>query len=217
MAKQHYFQLSNILNKLLYDRRMNAAALAREVDIPSPTIHRLVKGKSTRPYRSSLEPIAKYFSLSVDQLIGSVPIPSDPPFNTLPAKDKKIIEIPLIEWKDLASLNQTNIVEKTIAAMNDLAQECFAVALNDSSMEPQFSKGTILIFDPTKTPTDRSYILVKLTEKDLYVFRQLLIDAEHKFIKPLNPDLMASQMRILDKKDDIIGTLVEARQAYTNS
>src|SRR5437762_397761 len=69
MAKK-YLQLAGVLKRLLFERDMKPIDLAREVNMPPPTIHRLVTGKSTRPYKSSLKPIADFFSVTVDQLTG---------------------------------------------------------------------------------------------------------------------------------------------------
>lgn len=204
--------LSNVLKSLLFEKRMKPIDLARKLDIPQPTMHRLVSGRSPNPHKDTLEPIAQYFDISTDQLKGVEPLPDSLFSNSL--TQKRVIEIPLLEWKDLPNLNNPELEKKNIAAMADLSKECFATAMNDSSMEPQFSKGNILIFDPEKQISDRSYVLVKLRESNLYIFRQILVDAEYKFLKPLNPDLTASQMRLLDDKDTIIGALVEARQAY---
>jgi transcriptional regulator with XRE-family HTH domain len=66
-----YPNLSSILKRLLFQRDMKPVDLARAVDIPPPTIHRLITGKSTRPYQSSLEPIAKYFGITTAQLLGT--------------------------------------------------------------------------------------------------------------------------------------------------
>ena len=214
---KHYLQLSKILSKLLYDRRLNPSELAREVDLPTPTVHRLVTGKSTRPYRSSLEPIANFFSVSIDQLIGEEPLPNAPDVQGKTLKQKKIIEVPLLEWKDLPYVYNPDVERETIAAMADLSKDCFAVFMHDSSMEPQFSKGSILILDPNKQPNDRGYVLVKLSNTGIFVFRQIIIDAEHRFLKPLNPDLMATHMRLLDEEDEITGVLVEARQVYQHA
>src|SRR3990167_733887 len=93
---KHYLQLSNILKKLLYDRRINSTELAHAVDLPQPTVHRLVTGKSTRPYRSSLEPIAEYFAIDVEQLLGEKPLPSGI------SASHGIANIPLIPWEDLS-------------------------------------------------------------------------------------------------------------------
>ena len=69
MAKK-YLNLGKILKKLLLERDLKPADLSRAVHIPPPTIHRLITGKSTRPYASSLKPIADFFSISVEQQLG---------------------------------------------------------------------------------------------------------------------------------------------------
>lgn len=216
MAK-HYLQLSNVLQQLLYDHRMNAYELARAVGLPAPTVHRLVSGKSTRPYKSSLQPIADYFSISMEQLLGEEPLsnyqelPKQSPF---PA-ESRVIEIPLIEWGYLNQPNARATSQQTVIATSDLSIHCFAIIMNDSSMEPQFSRGSVLIIDPNKQqPRDRHFILVQLADSNIVVFRQVLIDADYKFLKPLNPDLSAFKMRLLEQDDKILGSLVEARQTY---
>ena len=86
--------------------------------------------------------------------------------------------------------------------------------MNDSSMEPQFEKGTTLIINPNKPFKDRGFILVLLCETNTLVFRQVLIDADYKYLKSLHPDLSAFPMRVVDDNDKIFGTLVEARRTY---
>lgn len=219
MAK-HYFQLSKILKKLLYDRRMNPSELAREVDLPAPTIHRLVTGKSTRPYRSSLEPIADFFSLSVDQLIGDEPLPEPAINQKLPTTTLKVKQIPLLlSWENIEPF----LLDKKSLTIDDQvfvdlasSDNAFALQMNDSSMEPYFHKGTILILDPEKPAKDRGYVLAKIDESNALIFRQILIDGEHQYLKPMNPDLNAFPMRILKKNDKILATLIEFRHRYND-
>lgn len=212
MAK-HFLKLSKILQKLLYDKRMNASELAKEVDLPIPTVHRIVTGKSTRPYKASLQPIADYFSISVDQLIGEEAISDNLNNGSSSLSKKRIVEVPLLEWSDLSSALQPSKQEakEAVVVASDLSHDCFAVCMNDSSMEPLFPKGTVLLFDPSKKPVDRSYVLVRLKEKTVLIFRQLLVDVDLQYLKPLNPDLGVYQMRLLTKEDDVIGTLFESR------
>ncbi|MCX7123693.1 MAG: helix-turn-helix domain-containing protein [Gammaproteobacteria bacterium] len=205
--------LANILSRILFEKKIKPIELARELDIPQPTMHRIVTGKSPNPHNDTVEPIAKYFDLTVDQLKGIKPLPHNLFAGMSLSADKRVIEIPLVEWKDLPNLNDPAVEKQSIAAMADLSSECFGVYMNDSSMEPQFSKGSVLIFDPTKTFIDRSYVLIKLSNGN-YTFRQIIVDTEHQFLKPLNPDLIATQIRLLAEDDQVIGVLVEARQVY---
>ncbi len=215
MARK-YTQLGTILKKLLFDRGMKPVDLAREINIPPPTIHRLVTGKSTRPYKSSLKPIADYFSITIDELIGDKAFTNDvsTKITTVNPSHKVIHYLPLIFWDNIKiNMNELNI-SKDIPFAGNISNEAYATILNDSSMEPLFPRGSMLLFDPQKAFKDRSYVLVQINETSAPVFRQLILDLDQKYLKPLNPDLNAFKMRLLSEKDQIIAVLVEARQAY---
>jgi transcriptional regulator with XRE-family HTH domain len=207
MAKK-YPRLASILKKLLFERDIKASDLARAVDLPPPTIHRLITGKSTRPYESSLKPIADYFSIEVSQLLGEEPLSS--PDTT--GKEKAvqalgtgyIDNIPLIRWNQLPKTTSADLIKNG----------AFATVMPDTSMEPLIQRNSILIFDPSIKPVDRSYVLVKLHETEAYILRQLLVDADHQYLKPLNPDLSTFKMRLLHKHDEIIACLAEARHNF---
>lgn len=196
---------------------MRPADLARETNLPTPTVHRLVTGKSTRPYKSSLEPIADYFSLSVDQLLGESPLPAEYAVGDDSKKavlHNNVAFIPLIEWGSLDTFRDSDVeLERNIPYIGNISEAGFAIIMPDSSMEPQFSRDNVLILDPDVEPTDRSFVLVRLAD-GTYVLRQLLIDGNHRFLKPLNPDLSVFKMRLLDDGDLIKAVLVEARQLF---
>lgn len=217
MAKK-YLQLGNILKRLLFDRSMKPIDLAREVNLPPPTIHRLITGKSTRPYKSSLKPIADYFSVTIDELTGEKPFNTNQILTnekTAHTTRSKICAVSLIPWTDLT---QNQLLDKTkydtIPFVGNISNQGYATTLEDSSMEPLFSCGSLLIFDPQKQFKDRSYVLVMLHETNTLVFRQLLIDLDLKYLKPLNPDLNVFKMRAIGEHDKIIATLIEARQLF---
>lgn len=211
MAKT-YPKLGGILKKLLFERNMKASDLAREVNLPSPTIHRLVTGKSSRPYMSSLEPIADYFSVSIDQLLGVDDMHIESNSSALPL----MRTLPLIPWEDLNNVELSNeSTFKQIPYVGNVSVGAFATTLIDTSMEPIFNRGNVLIFEPALLPRDRSYVLVELAGKHGFIFRQLLMDADHKYLKPLNPDLNIFKMRLLGEGDSVVAVLVEARQIFS--
>ncbi len=185
---------------------MSPADLARAVDLPTATISRLTTGKSTRPYRSSLEPIAKYFSIDVEQLLGEKPLESIA--NDLPS-NFTVSYVPLVNWEQLEERNKDS--HSCIPFVGKISKLGFATIMPDASMEPFIQIDSVLVFDPELNPKDRSYVLVKLHETNNYVFRQLLVDAEHKYLKPLHPDFSAFKMRLLSQDDEIVACLVEAR------
>lgn len=215
MAK-HYLQLSKILKKLLYDRRINVSKLAREVDLPTPTVHRLVTGKSTRPYESSLKPIADYFSIEVAQLLGEKPLPGlkeSTERNDKALGTDSVGYIPMIPWEQL-HVRDNEVERDKVPFIGSIGTDGFATVMPDTSMEPLIQRSSILILDPSISPVDRSYVLVKLHETNAFTLRQLLIDADHKYLKPLNPDLSTFQMRLLNNNDSILACLVETRHNF---
>jgi SOS-response transcriptional repressor LexA len=186
---------------------MNSRELAQAVDLPQPTVHRLVTGKSTRPYLSSLEPIAEYFSIEIDQLLG------EKPFSSEALSSQAIVNIPLIAWDNLKSREKQEGVAD-IPFIGAISVDGFATTMRDTSMEPLIPRNAILIFDPDLQPNDRSYVLVQLGETKCFVLRELLIDADYHYLKPLNPDLSVFKMRLLDKGDKIVACLVEVRHNF---
>lgn len=214
---EKYAKLSSTLKKLLFQKDIKPVDLARAVDLPPPTIHRLVTGKSTRPHPSSIGPIATFFGVTTDQLLGITPLASDE--NAAEAKTVKTPAgfriVPLLSWSSLSLEKSEQKPEGTIAVGN-MSEESFALTMPDFSMEPLFDKGCTLIFDPAVTPVDRSYVLIKLNQSGTFLFRQLLIDGDHRYIKSLNPDISASSMRLLQPEDAIVATLMETRSNFQN-
>ena len=211
MAKaKRYPGLHVVLKKLLREKHMSPAQLSRETGLGKPTIHRLVTGKSTRPYPQSLEPIASYFDITVDQLLGEESLPLALTTAPFAKKHEKLTEIPLIKWGDIGKNVLITEESPTVVVTTNHSDKTFATPMNDSSMEPQFPHNTVLILDPEKKIYDRCYALIKLGDNNIHALRQILIDADHNFLKPLNPEL-GSQMRLLDSQDSIIAVLVETR------
>lgn len=205
-------RLSRYLKKLLFDKDINVAQLSKEIDIPQPTLNRIILGKTKNPQPKSLEKMADYLGVPVNEITK---------FTEEESKliENEIIKIPLFTIpeiksrnfvQELPALNQINIDAP-------LGENCFAVTLNNSSMEPMFLEGTTLIFNPDKEPKDKSFVLVFLQDKLSSIFRELLIDADFQYLKTTNPSLSTSPLTVLESKDKILGTLVEARRSYNIS
>ncbi len=206
-----YVNLSQIIKKILFDKNMRVADLARAIEMPIPTVHRIVTGKSTRPFPSSLQAIAKYLGVNVAQLIGDEPLTTD--IGSFPiSKHAKIV--PVIQWNEIDDY----ITGKRINATSDLvainvSNKSFALTMPDYSMEPIFQKGSILIFDPQVSVIDRSYVLVKLQNSNTYLFKQLILDGHQRFIKSLNQDISAISVKALEREDKTIARLIESRHS----
>ncbi len=62
--------------------------------------------------------------------------------------------------------------------------EPFALMVKGNSMEPEFRDGHIIMVDPSVQPTDNRYVVAEVD--DGYIFRQLRIIEDKKYLVPLN-------------------------------
>ncbi len=195
-----YEHLGQTLKKLLFDKNMRPADLAREANVPVTTIHRIVTGKSTRPYQSTLETIAKYFDKTVEELENE-------------GSSKELLsnilirDVPLVQWDDLKFK-----VPNATFPVHNISEAGFALKMNDSSMEPIFPKGAILIFDPKyNLLPDRSYVLVQQEYNTTHIFRQLLIVDSKQYVQAINPEIKEVSLKELTNPNLILAKLIESR------
>ncbi len=59
-----------------------------------------------------------------------------------------------------------------------------ALQVLGDSMAPEFLEGQIIIIEPEGVISNGSYVLAVYAEE--YIFRQLVIENQHYFLKPLN-------------------------------
>lgn len=62
--------LSAILSHLMSEKGIKSAELARKTGVGQPVIYRLMTGATDNPQIHTLKPIADFFGVSLDQLIG---------------------------------------------------------------------------------------------------------------------------------------------------
>lgn len=191
---------------------LSISELARETQIPQPTLHHIIEGKTKKPRRQALEALAKFFSISIPQLTGIISlVPSIPEA----IKDSlKISTVPLITWglakhwerdkNDLSKFDEI-ILERKVD------KNAFALQLKDSSMEPLFQDKSILIFDPVKSVNDRDFVLVYLGKADSIVFNRLFVDGDKFYIKQEKKNGNAELIKLNLSNDKILAVLIEAR------
>jgi SOS-response transcriptional repressor LexA len=200
-------KIKQILFRLMSDKGVNVSELARCICLPQPTVYRIAAGICEHPHLSSLKPLADFFAITVNQLKGLEPI----------ASIDHAIKVPLLTWdqainKSFDKIDVNNSEQILTDAKVGLAG--YALKVKDASMEPVFPKGTLLIADPKKQPKDRSYVIAKLINFPEPIFRQLLIDAQEHYLKPLSPDFERYKMTRLENNDKILSVVVQAKRDY---
>lgn len=213
MSEQNISQNLQTLLKLRGD--ITLSDLARETGVPQPTLHHIVEGRTKKPRRQALESLATYFSISVPQLIGTLPLLPNIP-NAI--KDSlKISTVPLIDWELAKNWNRDDyecIQFREIIVERETSKNTFALELHDTSMEPLFQEKSILIFDPTKLPKERDFVLVHLAESDILLFNRLFVEGKKHYLKQDKSNGNAELLKLNIPNDKIIATLIQARLEF---
>ena len=206
--------VSLVLTRLMKERKLTSAELARQTNIAQPVIYRMAVGDTDNPKIATLIPIAAYFGISIDQLIGIEPLP----LSISASSDAQLIKkpslttIPLISWQDIIQWGDCDKIQINAYITTDMhvGSRGFALRVTDSSLRPHFIEKTLLTFDPDATVQSGDFILATLNHSKEIIFKQLLIDGKDRYLKPLNPELRTIFIEH-PAELNIIGSLVEAK------
>lgn len=204
----------NLQNLMKLHGGLSVSELARKTHLPQPTLHHILDGTTKNPRKKALKALANYFSITISQLIGETPLPSVIPDSI--KSTLNITTVPVIEWKDIKKFRESNIktnVIKEIILEKLLDKASFALFMPNSSMEPLFPENSVLIFDPSRTPKDRDFALVYLSNSDCYVFNRYFIDGSSSYIKQDQHDGNAQLIK-LTSNDEVVAKLTEVRAQF---
>lgn len=198
MYSSKKMNISDVLQMLLQHSGVTESELSRKICIPCATLNKLKTGKINDPRSSTLLTIAKYFDISVDQLLGNTPID----FNT----QECLVNIPIISINELLNnfannhdlsdhqqsidcnneANHDTSYFKTTVNVSCKQHSLFAFRINGDAMSPYFDENTILVIDREYTPQNKNFVLAFISNTNEILVRQLLLDGKCKLLKPIN-------------------------------
>lgn len=200
-------KLSEVLQKLLSDKKMTVTELARVINIPQPTIHRITSGKHHRPHEKTVQAIACYFGITEAQLFGYEEIAGFNQQNEDVAKQMLTIPIiPLDKIKD----NDFR-PENYLTMVGESCKNVYATIMPDGSMEPVIPENAILLINPDKRPNYKSFVVIKMRSTDTIVIRQYISDGKNIYIRPLSQDFGNINITPLEDGDQLLGVVIEVR------
>src|SRR3990167_1930130 len=206
-------EIGNILNHLLTQFAISEAELGRVINVPRATINRIASGKTPDPRASTLQAIAQYFNVTIDQLVGKQPLFSNNNAQSI-ALAAAHTSLPVIEWEKtvnwettLQTIKPDNYFDWILADPN-IEIGKFALRVKGDSMWPQFQENTILIIDTAREQKNRDFVIVYVKKNDEVLFRQLIIEGKTKYLKAINDIFPTIQFEARDK---IIGTVIQTR------
>ncbi|CAH0445682.1 LexA repressor [Ralstonia syzygii subsp. syzygii] len=155
-------QLRRNLAYLLAKHEMTPTALAKATGVLQPTIHRILKGKNTRPRTDTLQPLADYFGVTLDFLVNTdaesfyqdgegqqvEPAPSLRRFKNVPIVGN-------VEGGPDGYLEELGLpVGHGDGAIEYPAKDCntYALRVRGESMRPRIKSGEFIVVEPNTEP-----------------------------------------------------------------
>jgi DNA-binding Xre family transcriptional regulator len=193
------------IKRLMAEKMMNEATLAKKTAIPQPTLHKILSGKTTDPRISTLKLIAEFFDVSLDTIMYTG---TQQKIEAGSLAKKKTKAIPIISWLECVeakalwdTLTPTTWKDWRLSTVKADKVVCL---IAKSSMEPRFSKGALLSVALDVKPVDGDWVVVHYPHSDEATLRQLVLDGPLKRLKSIHND-----SDILDESIRLIGVVVE--------
>lgn len=200
------------INRLLSECKITMAELHRQTQVPISTIKRICNDEKANPTISSLLPIADFFSITINQLIGVDSLPKDYIIGAYFKKRRDWISIPILTWEQ--AINWSSYCDSMemgnghfISTDSQVSQKSYALTVDEDDWAG-FLKGSILIIDPELKPNHKDYVVTYKSGQNKASFNQFLVDEGTAYLKPLNPSY---QIKVLNQDYKFLGVLAQVR------
>ena len=95
------------------------------------------------------------------------------------------------EWTEIEDTHEQGTYEKLIPVTKRYSNRAYALKLTGDSMQAldgdSFPTGSIICVEPQRPANNGSYVVIRLESSNEATFKQLVIDGDRRFLKPLNP------------------------------
>ena len=191
--------LSERLNHALQLTGVTQSELARRIGIKQQSISQICSGKSARS-RYTMQ-IALALCVNAHWLAtgdGEIGLGLGDVESRADSKGK----IPLLnwvqagDWTEIADGVGYEDVEEWREVTGKAHERCFSLRVKGDSMENPNGKksipeGAVIVVDPDLPYSSGSLVVARLDGSKEAIFKQLVIDGEQKYLKPLNPQYPA--------------------------
>ncbi len=202
-------KLSDNLNLLMTETHISADELGRRTGLPASTIKKIRNHYNPNPTLTTLLPLAEFFAVTLDQLIGNEPLPATRIKGQYQKNLNKMHSIPVLTWEETIDWPTTkNAAHSTIATEHTYSKNAYALIVEEDDWE-NLTKGTALIADPALTPEHRDFIIVHKTGQKIPSLKQALFDEEKIYLKSV---IQGYNIAPLTTEHTILGIVVEFRK-----
>jgi SOS-response transcriptional repressor LexA len=214
-------KLSEVLDKLMLETNIDSVQLAKCTNVPVTTIARIRTNQNANPTISTLIPVAHFFNISIDQLLGIQPLPSDRIPSTYNPVNYTSTLIPILGWDDvLKFLNSKQEFLKGrllhwVSSERDLSKNAFALNFTNNNANLFLKNGSIILIEPKQIICNNNFALFVTSGNKRIELYQVVLDGDDTYIKSTNPEI--SSIKLLPESFVFLGSVVEIRFAFQQS
>jgi SOS-response transcriptional repressor LexA len=113
--------------------------------------------------------------------------------HVLPGSDSRSLH-PLISWMQAGAWREMSgdYVSPPRGEVFPCPVRCsrktYVLRVQGVSMQPRFQDGDLIFVDPTVTPRNGKFVVVRLDDTHEAILKQLIIEGDKRYLKALNPD-----------------------------
>jgi SOS-response transcriptional repressor LexA len=203
-------KLGSSIEKLMGLHHINMHQLHKNTGVPLTTINRIINDKNVNPTITSLIPIADFFGITLNQLMGIDPLDSDLLVGIYARKRDLWTDVPIVTWEQAAEwpLNSASLtINNVISTDVTLGAHPFALLISETNWEG-FFPNSIIIADATFIPEHSDYVVVLKAGQKRTSLKQILIDDDKTYLRPVNKDY---QTTLMDESYKLLGVVVQIR------
>ena len=196
-------KLSNHVNQLMAHERITASELGRRINLPASTIKKIRNCDAPNPTVATLLPIARYFSLTLSQLVGD----ENMSFHGLSGGLQKI---PVLSWQTVIDYPNVDFqtATKTISLYPPESPSSYALIIEEQNFET-LPDGTILVVNPDIQPTNLDLVVVWKEGQPSACLKQWIDDQGEFYLKNLMPGFPCIGFT---KEHTVLGVITEYRK-----
>jgi SOS-response transcriptional repressor LexA len=201
-------KLSENLNLLMTEAHLNAEELSRRTSLPASTIKK-IRNNDSNPTLSTLTPLAKYFSLTISQLVGDEPFPKSRIKGSYQILPEKLNPIPLISWQDAITWpNISHPFKNTIMTEHLYSKNAYALLVTEEDWD-NLVKNTLLLVDPEFEIEHRDFVIVHKKGQKTPTLKQALFDEGQMYLKPV---AQGYNIALFTSEHKVLGVVVEYKK-----
>lgn len=202
------------IKQLRQDKGVTQQQLADAIGISRVAVSKWESGETKDLKRENLLGIAKFFNLSLAEVLDVNEQPNISPGIRISETQRGIPIISWVQaghWREVVDAFPMGRSDEVVMAQNTHGPHAFAVRIVGNSMEPEFREHDVVVIDPDVMPKPGDYVVAR-NHEEAATFKKYrprgIVDGHEVFeLVPLNEDYAV--MRSDQQPIQIIGTMME--------